>query len=289
MGKKGYYLIIVLVVLVALAIILPYEVTILRRGQVEETAPIVTEEDVDFDTVELDEIIDIDELEQDLAPETADLEAQMEDLEQRLIAAEERELKTEMKISHTERKEVEPDLASMILGVENRGDDVEETYTENSKTMQEAREALAEEFDLEFETLTYRLRQDQEEQYIVTNRIKTEITDLDLLGEIIDLAVQKGINKLEDIDYQISEREQYQIETTSEAIARIEDKAGRISAEFGSPEYRFKEIEIEDDFSGNTVRPVHFSARVEAMDREPVEITPGNIEFTTRIRAIVEF
>ncbi len=289
MGRKGYYLIIVLVVLVALAIILPYEVTILRRDQVEDPETVVTEEDVDFDTVDLDQVIDMEELEQELAPDTTELEAQMEDLEQRLVAAEERELMTDLKISHTEKKEVEPDMTSIILGVESSGDNVQEVYEENSQAMNEARQALTEEFELEFETLTYRIRQDQEEQYIVTNRIKTEITDLNQVGSVIDLALQEGINRIEDIDYQLSERKQYQIETTNEAIARIEEKAGRIAAEFGSPEYRFAEIEIEDDFSGNTVRPVHFSARAEALDREPVEITPGTIEFTTRIRAIVEF
>ncbi len=289
MGRKGYYLIIALVIVISLAIILPYEVTILRRNEVGEPDPVVTEEDVDFNTVDMEEIIDIDELEQELAPETADLEAQMEDLEQRLIAAEERELMTDLKISHTERKEVEPDLASLVMGVENRGDTVETIYEDNRRAMNEARQALEDEFDLEFETLTYRMRQDREEKYVVTNRIKTEVTDLDLLGEIIDLALEEGINLVENIEYGFSEKEQMQIETTSEAIASMEEKAGRIAADFGSPEYRFKEIEIEDDFSGSSMRSMYLADSAVAMEREPVEITPGSIEFTTRIRAIVEF
>ena len=289
MGRKGYYVVIGVVLVVALAIIVPHEITVLRRNQVDEPETEVVEDELDMEALALEDIIEIEDLEEELTIDTSELEESMEEMREELVAAEERKLTTDLKISHRETQMVAPDKASLILAVQSRGEEIADVYEENAEAMDQARQALAEEYGLEFETLAYQIRQDEDEQYVVANRIKTTVDDLEILGDVIDLAIAEGINRLDNIEYDIENREQVQIETTNQAIEEIENKAERITGQFGAEEYRFDEIRIDDDFGTNTVRPVHYTATAEDLAREAVEITPGDIEFTTRIEAVVEF
>ncbi len=289
MGRKSYYLLVIAVVIIALLIIIPYEVTILRRNEVEEPVRELEVEDIEAE-VDLEDVIDLERLDDEITLDTDDLEARLDEVEKHLVAAEERDPVTDLKITHTEKTSAEPDFASVTMAVENRGEDIDEIFVENRNIMAEAREQLGEEFGLDFETLMYQLRRYDDEQYIVANRIKTEIEELDKLGEIIDQAVDAGINRVEDISYDIKDRGTIQKNTTADAISSIKAKAGRITAEFGSPEYRFKEVEIDDDFSVHQSRSfVHYDVRAEEAAAAGTEITPGDIEIKTTVRAVVEF
>ncbi len=289
MGRKGYYVVIGVVLVVALAIIVPYEITVMRRNHVDEPEPEVVEDELDMEALALEDIIEIEDLEEELTIDTTELEESMEEIREELVVAEERELTTDLKISHRETQMVAPDKASLVLAVQNRGEEIAEVYEENAAAMNQARRALTEEYGLEFETLAYQIRQDEDEQYVVANRIRTTVDDLEILGDVVDLAISEGINRLDNIDYDIENREQVQIETTNQAIEKIENKAERITGQFGAEDYRFAEIRVDDDFGTNTVRPVYYTATAEDLAREAVDITPGDIEFTTRIEAVVEF
>jgi len=289
LGRKGYYVVIGVVLVVALAIIVPYEITVMRRNHVDEPEPEVVEDELDMEALALEDIIEIEDLEEELTIDTTELEESMEEIREELVVAEERELTTDLKISHRETQMVAPDKASLVLAVQNRGEEIAEVYEENAAAMNQARRALTEEYGLEFETLAYQIRQDEDEQYVVANRIRTTVDDLEILGDVVDLAISEGINRLDNIDYDIENREQVQIETTNQAIEKIENKAERITGQFGAEDYRFAEIRVDDDFGTNTVRPVYYTATAEDLAREAVDITPGDIEFTTRIEAVVEF
>lgn len=289
MGRKGYYVVIGVVLVVALAIIVPYEITVMRRNHVDEPEPEVVEDELDMEALALEDIIEIEDLEEELTIDTTELEESMEEIREELVVAEERELTTDLKISHRETQMVAPDKASLVLAVQNRGEEIAEVYEENAAAMNQARRALTEEYGLEFETLAYQIRQDEDDRYVVANRIRTTVDDLEILGDVVDLAISEGINRLDNIDYDIENREQVQIETTNQAIEKIENKAERITGQFGAEDYRFAEIRVDDDFGTNTVRPVYYTATAEDLAREAVDITPGDIEFTTRIEAVVEF
>lgn len=289
MGRKGYYVVIGVVLVVALAIIVPYEITVMRRNHVDEPEPEVVEDELDMEALALEDIIEIEDLEEELTIDTTELEESMEEIREELVVAEERELTTDLKISHRETQMVAPDKASLVLAVQNRGEEIAEVYEENAAAMNQARRALTEEYGLEFETLAYQIRQDEDDRYVVANRIRTTVDDLEILGDVVDLAISEGINRLDNIDYDIENREQVQIETTNQAIEKIENKAEMITGQFGAEDYRFAEIRVDDDFGTNTVRPVYYTATAEDLAREAVDITPGDIEFTTRIEAVVEF
>ena len=289
MGRKGYYVVIGVVLVVALAIIVPYEITVMRRNHVDEPEPEVVEDELDMEALALEDIIEIEDLEEELTIDTTELEESMEEIREELVVAEERELTTDLKISHRETQMVAPDKASLVLAVQNRGEEIAEVYEENAAAMNQARRALTDEYGLEFKTLAYQIRQDEDDRYVVANRIRTTVDDLEILGDVVDLAISEGINRLDNIDYDIENREQVQIETTNQAIEKIENKAERITGQFGAEDYRFAEIRVDDDFGTNTVRPVYYTATAEDLAREAVDITPGDIEFTTRIEAVVEF
>ncbi|SDL60276.1 SIMPL domain-containing protein [Halarsenatibacter silvermanii] len=288
MGRKGYYILIGLVLVAVMLIILPQEMTLLRRDEAPaEVAEI--ENSPEEEAIAPENMVDIDELEEEFELDTGELEERMEAVEKQLVAAEERDKETEIEISHRETLEVSPELAEITMAVENQGEDISEVHSENAAQLNEARSLLSDEYDLEFETLAFRIRQDRDDNYIVINLIKTEITELDKLGEIIDSSVEAGINRIDSIDYDLVERAEVQSRATSQAIEEIKAKAEEITAEFGGADYRFSRIKIDDGIKAGSFSPFESGLRAETMADGTPDITPGDIEVTTEIEATVKY
>ncbi len=288
MGRKGYYFLIGLVLVAVMLIILPHEMTLLRRGEAPaEVAE--TENSPEEVTIAPEDMVDRDELEEEFQLDTEELEERMEAVEKQLVAAEERDKKTEIEISYRETLEVSPELAEITMAVESQGEDISEVHSENAAQLNEARSVLSEEYDLEFETLAFRIRQDRDDNFIVVNRIKTEITELDKLGEIINSSVEAGINRIDSIDYDLVDRDEVQSRATSQAIEGIKAKAAEITGEFGGADFRFSRIKIDDGISTGSFSPFQSGLRAETMADGAPDITPGDIEVTTEIEATVKY
>lgn len=271
MQKKLYYLIIALVLVFALLVILNYDAdwfgTAPEAPETAMTGDVETEEELD-DSEGLETVA-------------------VEDTE--LVAAEEEPREsTRLNLSESYEMEVMPDQAEIILAVETRGEDLDEAYDESNQVTDEAMTALEELELMELETLEYRVSYNDEE-YRVTNRIRVKLDDIDRVAEVIDLAVNSGVNRINNINYSLADTSQVQEEVTSKAVESLRDKAERIIGEFDGEDYEFVNLEVNED-SDDFYRP--FRSEVMMSDgagSNMPAIEPGMISISTNIQAEIEF
>ncbi|MFW6301182.1 MAG: SIMPL domain-containing protein [Bacillota bacterium] len=271
MQKKLYYLIIALVLVFALLVILNYDAdwfgTAPEAPEPAMTGDVETEEELD-DSEEIETV-------------------KVEDTE--LVAAEEEPREsTRLNLSESYEMEVMPDQAEIILAVETRGEDLDEAYDESNQVTDEAMAALEELELMELETLEYRVSYNDEE-YRVTNRIRVKLDDIDRVAEVIDLAVNSGVNRINNINYSLADTSEVQEEVTSKAVESLRTKAERIIGEFDGEDYEFVNLQVNEDSDG-FYRP--FRSEVMMSDgagSNMPAIEPGMISISTNIQAEIEF
>lgn len=137
----------------------------------------------------------------------------------------------------------QPDFVRIGLAIETRSSSAEEAVKENAGLANSVREALLD-FGLAEENLktgSYRLysyrewqreRPDIEEEqiyYQATNEIIVSTTQLDTVGEIIDLAVKSGANNINYINFELEDPQYLMMQALSLATKQAYRKAEAIA------------------------------------------------------------
>ena len=177
----------------------------------------------------------------------------------------------------------QPDVATLRLGVQTEAETADEALAQNNERMQSLIDALEEAGVAadRIQTQSVRLRPRYEESqpeggsrelsgYMASNIVEVRIEDLDVLGSILDSAVQAGGNRVEGIQFEISDTTELQDQAREaaweDAHHKAEQLAALANAELGTV------VRINE--SSNLPRPV---VREEiAMDRAAaVPVEPG--------------
>jgi len=137
----------------------------------------------------------------------------------------------------------QPDLARIGLAIETRSRLAKDSVKENARLANAVREALLD-FGLSEENLktgSYRLysyREWQKESpdieeeqiyYQVTNEIIVSTTQLDVVGEIIDLAVRAGANNINYINFELKDPQDLMMQALKMATEQASRKANAIA------------------------------------------------------------
>lgn len=135
----------------------------------------------------------------------------------------------------------EPDQAVVRLGVQTEADTAEAALEENNERMtaviSATIEAGIEESDISTEG--FRLQPVYETStngqsrqlvgYQATNMVRVMVTDLQLLGGLLDTAVTAGSNNVQGIEFQISNRDELEAEAREAAINNAQEKAQQLT------------------------------------------------------------
>ena len=271
MQKKLYYLIIALVLVFALLVILNYDANWFgfRSDGLEPAAT---------GSIEEEEAEDLDIAEQVVT--VADTE---------LVPAEEEAREaTRLNLSESYEMEVMPDQAEIILAVEIQGEELDMAYDESNQITGEVMTALEELELMELETLEYRVSY-YDDEYRVTNRIRVKLDDIDRVAEVIDLAVNSGANRINNINYSLADTTGVQEEVTSRAVESLKAKAERIIGEFAGEDYEFVNLQVNENSDGY-YRPFRSEVMMsDAAGSSMPAIEPGMISISTNIQAEIEF
>jgi hypothetical protein len=152
---------------------------------------------------------------------------------------------------------IEPDMVRVGIAVETRGSEAESAVAENARLANAVIEALKE-FGLTEENIktgSYNLFSYQEwydgvptgEEtivYQVTNEVIVTTTRLDEVGEMIDLAVKAGANRINYINFELENPQDLQLEALKLATEQAARKAEAIAESSGekiSGLYRIRE------------------------------------------------
>lgn len=140
-------------------------------------------------------------------------------------------------------RRVEPNMARIEFVVLTRASNAEKAREDNAVKMTTLVEKLKElKIPAEdLETLDYRIQEiinyqngsQKIEAYEVVNRMQVKMLDVKSVGKMIDQLVPLGANKIENVHFEVAEKEEIYRELLEEATALAREKATRISEAAG--------------------------------------------------------
>lgn len=196
-----------------------------------------------------------------------------------------------------------PDQAVVRFGVVSRAETAQEARSQNATAARNAMNAVRElgipEEDMRMEGLRLHPRREynpdrqthEEEGFEATRQVVVELDSLDVLPRLIAQVVEQGANRLEGVDYQLSNREEMRNEALSKAARAARQKAQLLTE---SLEARLGEVRqiSEQSFNFRTEsqpRVVKMSEAAQAdADVEPDAYAAGEIEVSAQVQVVFD-
>ena len=134
-----------------------------------------------------------------------------------------------------------PDMAVLRLGVQTVGENLQEIQAENAKISQAVLQSVYQLGITEIQTVGYDINKmieyiegrQVDKGYSVRNIIEIRTDNMELVGTIIDTAVQNGANVVEFINFEVSDLNRYYLHALNLAIGNAYEKAGSIADNLG--------------------------------------------------------
>lgn len=189
---------------------------------------------------------------------------------------------------------VEPDMAIFQVGVETRGDTVEEAREANAAAMQRVQSRLLSAgIDAKaLKTRGYHVYPEWQYNretgaqtligYRATHTLEVTVDDLDRLGELLDAAMEEGANQVSSPTFGLKNTEALEAEALREAVRRARGKAEVLAAASGT--FLKGIVEIREDVGvpiGGVMRTASFA--VDAMEKTATSIAPGEVSVTATV------
>jgi uncharacterized protein YggE len=197
----------------------------------------------------------------------------------------------------------QPDQAVVRFGVVTRAETAQETRAKNATAAKTAMNAVRDldvpEEKMRLESLRlqprYEYDDDEDERRLVgyeaTRQVVVELDDLAVLPQLVADVVEGGANRLDKIDYQLSDRSRFRDEALREAAQSARDKA-RLLAE--TLDADLGPVRTINEQSFDFVRPRPQQARVQmaktaaAAPAEPEAYAAGEIEVSAQVQVVFD-
>ena len=183
-----------------------------------------------------------------------------------------------------------PDIAVIRLGVQTNGEDLAVVQQENAQLSQAVLAAIESMGITDIKTYQYTINKVYEYQdgkqidkgYTVRNIFEIRTSNLEQVGELIDVSVEAGANVVDLIDFEVSDTNAYYNEALNNALDNAFEKARSITANIGvllNP--------VPTKITENTITPIPFRnlSMREAAYATPIEAGTKQIEASV----VVEF
>lgn len=147
-------------------------------------------------------------------------------------------LQRKMILSGKGQVSVNPDIATIRLGVQTTGTSVTAAQSENATISQNVINSLKQLGITDIKTVQYQIEKVYDYQngqqidrgYQVRNIIEIKVTNMTLIGTAIDTAVQNGANIVESISFDVSNSEMYYLQALNLAVKNSIQKAKSIAS-----------------------------------------------------------
>lgn len=194
----------------------------------------------------------------------------------------------------------QPDRAVARVGIVTRAKTAEEARSANATAAKNAMNAVraldVPEENMRMETLRLQPQREynrdtknyEEKGYEATRQVVVQIDRLEILPQVVSRVVQEGANRLEGIDYQLSNRSEIRNKALRKAAQAARDKArllaNSLDAELG-PVHRI------DEQSFDFVKPSPQTSMVkmattDAASAEPEAYAAGEIEVSAQVQVV---
>jgi uncharacterized protein YggE len=196
-----------------------------------------------------------------------------------------------------------PDQATIRFGIVSRAETAEQARTQNAMSARNAMNAVRDldvpEEKMRMETLRLQPRREynpqtkeyEEKGYEATRQVVVELADLEQLPRLVAQVVQRGANRLEGIEYELSDRTALRNEALRDAATNAKDKAQLLTESLDATLGPVRQI-TEEDFGYEEPQPrvqMTFakSADTEAAP-EPDAYAAGEITVRARVQVVFD-
>ena len=191
-----------------------------------------------------------------------------------------------MTLTGKSRISILPDIAVLRLGVQTTGDNLTEVQQENARISQSVLQSLQQLGIEDIKTFQYTIRQLTEYEdgqridrgYSVRNILEIRTIQMELIGEIIDTAVNNGANVVELIDFDVSDPEPYYLQALNLAVWNAYEKAKSIADNLGS-----RNLPIPKKIAENSTSLIPFRTLAAGEGSFATPIESGNIQIEASV------
>ncbi len=191
----------------------------------------------------------------------------------------------------------QPDIALVKLGVTAEGWEIKTVVKENTEKMnailKEVKNLGVEEKDIQ--TTRYNLTPRYEwiegkrvfKGYVLDQEVRVKIRNFEKIGQVMEMATEKGANLVGDLSFTIDDPELIREEAREEAIKRAKIKARAIAAQTGLK--LKKVVNVYEDYNYPTPQPTIMTkdySEVGGGFPAVPEIQPGEQEVVVRINLV---
>lgn len=187
-----------------------------------------------------------------------------------------------------------PDIATISIGVRTDHESASEAVADNNAKIQQVVSALVDmgvaESDIQTSNFSIYPQQQFDDQgniistiYVVENTVMVKIRDLDMLGDVLDAAVQNGANSIYGITFDVEDKTAAQSEARQNAVADAEARAAELAEAAGVTLGEIQNISEAASY------PMYYDVRgggaAEAA-ASAVPISPGQLAITSDVTIV---
>lgn len=197
----------------------------------------------------------------------------------------------------------QPDQATVRFGIVSRAKTAEQARSRNAEAARNAMNAVREldvpEEKMRMETLRLQPRREynpqtnehEEKGYEATRQVVVEVADLEQLPRLVARVVQRGANRLEGINYELSDRTATRNEALQKAASNARDKAQLLASSLDAALGPVRQI-TEENFGYEDPQPRVQMAFAKSADTEaapePDAYAAGEITVTARVQVVFD-
>jgi uncharacterized protein YggE len=187
------------------------------------------------------------------------------------------------------RREMAPDKATIVLGVETRARTPAAAASANADRMTAIRAALVRMGVAERDIATARYslglhftgRNEADTQYVAANLVTVTTRQLDQVGRIIDTGLGAGANNISQLHYDLSDRTQASTQALGDAVTNARQQAETMATAAGGRLGDLVELttqpgEYRPAFAGDMLMRAQASAA-------PTPVSPGTVTVTAMV------
>ncbi len=193
----------------------------------------------------------------------------------------------------------EPDQAQIDIGVVTQARSAPEASKENaerlSRVLTEVKKLLGKSDEVKTSgyslTPNYRYPQGGKPEivgYTASNAVRIKTNTLDLVGRLIDGAMQAGANNVNRLVFTLKDEQGAQLEALRQASAKAKSKAEAVAASLGLKIVRIAAINEGE----RTIQPIYrqaMAARGEALAAQaPTPVEPGTVDVRSTVSLTAE-
>ena len=187
------------------------------------------------------------------------------------------------------RREVAPDKATIVLGVETRARTPAAAASANAERMTAIRSALtrAGVAERDIATARYSLglhfmgREGQDTMYVAANMVTVTTRQLDQVGRIIDTGLGAGANNINSLQYDLMDRTQANTQALTEAVTKARQQAETMAAAAGGRLGELVELNLQPG-EYRTYFATDMMMRAQA-GAAPTPVSPGQVTVTASV------